>query len=186
MAKINLRPWREELRAERKQQFYVVLIGVMIIAAGLVVLQYQNINSSIRAQTARNDFIQKEISVLDAKIQEIESLKESREQLLDRMRIIQELQGNRPVIVRLFDELVRVIPDGLFITRVQRQGSRLSIQGRAESNNRISNLLRNFDQSPWFSSPNLTKVEAVDETKKENEFVLTVQQSITQSEDAEL
>ena len=187
MARINLLPWREQLREERKQRFLVNLAGVFIVAAGLVFLGDQMLNSAISNQNARNDFIKKEIAVLDARINEISELKTRRQQLLERMKIIQDLQGNRPIIGRVFDQLVRTLPDGVYFTSVKMTGKSIAIVGAAESNNRVSNLMRNMDGSEWLTAPNLTEVKAVTAgaLDQANVFQLTVQQTQPAQEKAE-
>lgn len=187
MARINLLPWREQLREERKQRFLVSLAGVLIVAAGLVFLGDQMLNAAIENQVARNDFVKKEIAVLDARIKEISELRTRRQQLLERMKIIQDLQGNRPIIGRVFDQLVRTLPDGVYFTDVKMTGKNISIVGAAESNNRVSNLMRNLDGSEWLTSPNLTEVKAVTAgaLDQANVFQLTVQQTQPGQEQAE-
>ncbi|QFT20482.1 Fimbrial assembly protein (PilN) [Pseudomonas sp. THAF187a] len=187
MARINLLPWREQLREERKQRFMVSLAGVFIVAAGLVFLGDQMLNAAIDNQSARNDFIKKEIAVLDARIKEISELKTRRQQLLERMKIIQDLQGNRPIIGRVFDQLVRTLPDGVYFTSVKMSGKNIAIVGAAESNNRVSNLMRNLDGSEWLTAPNLTEVKAVTAgaLDQANVFQLTVQQTQPGQEKAE-
>ncbi|MDG9854400.1 type 4a pilus biogenesis protein PilN [Pseudomonas nitroreducens] len=185
MARINLLPWREQLREERKQRFLVIL-GVVLLASGaLIFLGDQYFNSAIENQSARNDFLRKEIAVLDARIKEISELKTRRQQLLERMKIIQDLQGNRPIIGRVFDQLVRTLPDGVFFTELKMSGKSISIAGAAESNNRVSNLMRNLDASEWLMSPNLTEVKAVTQgaLDQANVFQLTVQQTQPGGED---
>nr|WP_298167318.1 PilN domain-containing protein [uncultured Pseudomonas sp.] len=179
MARINLLPWREQLREERKQRFLVALAGVLIVAAGVVFLGDQYLNGAIERQNARNAFIKKEIAVLDARIKEISELKTRREQLIERMKIIQDLQGNRPIIGRVFDQLVRTLPDGVYFTALKMKGKSISIVGAAESNNRVSNLMRNLDASDWLTSPNLTEVKSVTAgaVDQANVFQLTVQQT---------
>ena len=137
MARINLLPWREQLREERKQRFLVALGGTLAIAAGLVFLAGQYLDGAIEQQNARNGFIKKEIAALDARIKEIKELKERRQQLLERMKIIQDLQGNRPIIGRIFDQLVRTLPDGVYFTGLKRTGQVIEVVGAAESNNRF-------------------------------------------------
>ncbi|MCY1262524.1 Fimbrial assembly protein (PilN) [compost metagenome] len=185
MARINLLPWREQLREERKQRFLVTLGGVLLVSVGLVFLGDQYFDAAIENQTARNDFLRKEISVLDARIKEISELKTRRQQLLERMKIIQDLQGNRPIIARVFDQLVRTLPDGVYFTNLKMSGKSISISGAAESNNRVSNLMRNLDASEWLTAPNLTEVKAVTQgaLDQANVFQLTVQQ--TQPNDPE-
>lgn len=181
MARINLRPWREERRAEKQREFLTALAGVAIAGLLFVFLQDRLVTSNIENQQARNSYLTGEISSLERKIKEIDALKEKRDQLIERMRIIQELQGNRPVIVHLFDEMVRSLPDGIHYKSLTREGDILAIQGRAESNNRISSLMRRLDGSEWFTDPNLTAVKAVEDGSrgdKSNDFDLTVKRYI--------
>ena len=179
MARINLLPWREQLREERKQRFLVTLGAVLLASGALVFLGDQYFNSAIENQNARNDFLRKEIAVLDARIKEISELKTRRQQLLERMKIIQDLQGNRPIIGRVFDQLVRTLPDGVYFTELKMNGNAISIAGAAESNNRVSNLMRNLDASEWLTAPNLTEVKAVTQgaLDQANVFQLTVRQT---------
>lgn len=179
MARINLLPWREQLREERKQRFLVTLVGVLVVAAGTVFLGDQYLNGAIEQQNARNQFVRKEIAALDARIKEISELKTRRQQLLERMKIIQDLQGNRPVTGRVFDQLVRTLPDGVYFTGVKMTGKNIAILGAAESNNRVSSLMRGLDSSEWLESPNLTEVKAVTAgaVDQANVFKLTVQQT---------
>ena len=184
MARSNLLPWREQLREERKQQFLVTLVGVLIVAGGLVFLGDQYLNNQIEQQNARNAFISKEISALDSRIKEISELKTRRQQLVERMKIIQDLQGNRPIAARVFDQLVRTLPDGVYFTDVKMVGQSISIDGAAESNNLVSSLMRNQDGSDWLTAPNLTEVKAVsaDKLEQANSFRLTVQQTVPSDE----
>jgi type IV pilus assembly protein PilN len=145
--KINLLPWREELREERKQEFLKVLGGVAVIGALVVFAGMQYFKGEIESQSDRNGFLTAEIKVLEGRIGEIKSLQQKRNELLARMKVIQELQGNRPVIVRLFDELARRLADRVYFTSLSYNGKSISIDGVAESNNRISSQLRNFDES---------------------------------------
>ena len=179
MARINLLPWREQLREERKQRFLVAMGGTLVIAVGLVFLGGPYLSGAVEQQEARNGFIKKEIAALDARIKEIKELKERRQQLIERMKIIQDLQGNRPIIGRIFDQLVRTLPDGVYFTELKRVDKNISIVGAAESNNRVSSLMRNLDASDWLTAPNLTEVKAVTAgaVDQANTFQLTVQQT---------
>lgn len=187
MARINLLPWREQLREERRQRFVVTLVGVLVVAAGTVFLGDQYLSGAIEQQNARNDFVRKEIAVLDARIKEISELKTRRQQLLERMKIIQDLQGNRPIIGRVFDQLVRTLPDGIYFTSVKMTGKKIAIVGAAESNNRVSNLMRNLDGSDWLQAPNLTQVKATTAgaLDQANVFQLTVEQTQPAAESVE-
>jgi type IV pilus assembly protein PilN len=159
MARINLLPWREWERERRKKEFLANVAGVVVMGVILVFLGGQYLDSRIDNQNARNRFIEAEITVLDQRIAEIRDLQRVRQDLLDRMRVILELQGNRPVIVRVFDELVRTLASGVHFKSLKMQGTLLTIDGVAESNNRISSLMRNLDGSDWFASPNLKGIK---------------------------
>ena len=179
MARINLLPWREQLREERRKQFLVILGGIFVLSCGAVFLGDQYLSGEIARQEARNVFIQQNIAQLDVRIKEISELKTRRQQLLARMKIIQDLQGNRPVIGHVFDQLVRTLPDGVYFRELKMQGDTLSISGEAESNNRVSNLMRNLDASDWFASPTLIEVKATTAgaVDQANTFQLTVKQT---------
>jgi type IV pilus assembly protein PilN len=159
MARINLLPWREWERERKKKEFFGNLAGVLVAGAALVLLIGWYLNGQIEAQEARNSVLESEIAELDRKIAEIQNLQKTRDELLARMRVIQELQGNRPVIVRVFDELVRTLAKGVHFRTLKMEGNRLTLDGVAESNNRISTLMRNLDNSDWFASPNLKTIK---------------------------
>lgn len=185
MARINLLPWREQRREERKQRFLVALGLVLAGAAALVFAGDRYLNMAIEQQRARNDFVRKEIAVLDGRIKQISELRQRRQQLLERMKIIQDLQGNRPIIGRVFDQLVRTLPDGVHFTALKMAGKSIAISGAAESNNRVSTLMRNLDGSEWLEAPNLTEVKAVTAgaLDQANVFQLSVQQTQPQDVD---
>ncbi|HSG89872.1 MAG TPA: PilN domain-containing protein [Pseudomonadales bacterium] len=186
MTRINLLPWREELREERKKEFLQYLLFVAIIAGGIIFLGGSWISGNIETQTARNDYIRGEIKVLDARIAEIRDLQRRREELLARMRVIQELQGNRPVIVRIFDQLVRTLSKGVFYTALNVSGTTVNVNGVAESNNRVSELMRAINQSEWFTSPNLRGLkEAANYGPQASTFELTFTQTLPQREEGQ-
>ncbi|WP_372861902.1 PilN domain-containing protein [Spongiibacter sp.] len=163
MSNINLLPWREERRHQIQQQFLAGLAAVVVLAGLIVLLTMSVVNRAISNQESRNAYLQGHITQINKEVAEIRDLETRRQQLLDRMNIIQSLQGTRPLIVRVFDEMVRTLPDGLFFTSVVRAGDRISVEGIAESNNRVSSLMRKLDASTWFSEPNLTAVKAAEE-----------------------
>lgn len=187
MARINLLPWREQLREERKKEFLTTLVLVVILGAALVFLADRQLNSQIDHQNARNELLRKEIQLLESRIREIEQLQARRNQMLDRMKIIQDLQGNRPIIVRVFDELVRTLPDGVHFTSLVMKGPVVAIKGAAESNSRVSMLMRQLDGSDWMTGPNLTAVRAVTsgQVDQANVFELSVRQTTPQAQEAE-
>ena len=183
MAHINLLPWREERRQELKKEFLVTVGLVFLLAVGLVVLGDRIVNGPIENQNARNQYLADNIKILDEQVAEIRELEKKRNQLLDRMRVIQELQGNRPIIVRVLDQLVRTVPDGVFYTNLQTKGNTISIRGVAESNNRVSSLMRRLAASDWLANPNLDAVRAAPEYGDQaNTFNLTVQIQAPESE----
>ena len=175
MARINLLPWREVRREEQKRAFLSILGLVAAAAVVLILLADRFVNGQIDDQKARNDYITRNIAELDKQVAEIKDLQRKRNQLIDRMRVIQELQGNRPIIVRVLDQLVRTVPDGVFYNSVGARGSELSIKGVAESNNRVSSLMRRLDASDWLKEPNLDAVRAAPNFGEQaNTFDLTV------------
>jgi type IV pilus assembly protein PilN len=178
MAQINLLPWREQLREERKKRFLTILAIVLVAGIGIILLAAQYYSGAISAQTARDDYLKKEIAVLDARITQISELQNRRKQLIARMKTIQDLQGNRPIIGRVFDQLARTLPDGVYFTEVKMGGQTIAITGSAESNNKVSELMRNLDGSPWLGSAALTEVKAkaAGDPDQNNVFQLTVQQ----------
>ena len=160
MPDINLLPWREGLREERKRQFIVVWLGVVILGALVGYALQFNVTSQIKAQQARNVLLEEGIAELNGQVAEIRSLRDKKADMIDRMTVIKNLQTNRPEIVRLFDEFARAIPDGAFIDEIHVSGTTLSLEGTAESNNRVSSFMRRLDESEKFSNPNLTRVDA--------------------------
>lgn len=160
MAKINLLPWRQELRKQRQQEFVAIVVAVAVIAIGIVLFAHMALSKQVSDQLERNSYIRAEISTLDSQIKEIDELQKRREELLARMKVIQDLQGHRPVIVRVFDEFVRAMPDGVYFRTIERKGDVFSISGVAESANQVSTLMRNLESSQWFKSPVLSKVAA--------------------------
>jgi len=175
MAQINLLPWREERRQLKKRQFFASVGLVLALGAALVLLADRIVNSQIDHQNARNAYLQDNIKELDKAVAEIRDLQRRRDQLLARMRVIQELQGNRPIIVRVLDQLVRTVPDGVFYTSLKTKGNNIVINGVAESNNRVSSLMRRLEASDWLANPVLDKVKAAPGFGDQaNTFVLTV------------
>jgi type IV pilus assembly protein PilN len=160
MAKINLLPWREERRKVLQRQFNGML-GIALVSglvlSGLVYLFY---SGQVNGQNKRNDLLRQEIAAVEQQIKEIEELDKRKEGLLARKRVIEELQGKRYEMVNLFTELAKTIADGAQISTIQQQGTSLTIQGRAQSNARVSSYMKNIMASPVISNPDLTVIEA--------------------------
>lgn len=162
MANINLLPWREDYRQEKKREFFS-LLGMTVLLAIVISFGWDRAaNSQLDSQHVRNQLLQTNIAALDKQVAEIRELKKRRQALLDRMQVIQDLQGNRPEIVKIYDEFVRAVPDGVYFIKMERKGQQVSLEGYAESNNRVSALMRKLDESEKFTDPNLTVVEADD------------------------
>lgn len=159
MAHINLLPWRDWERERKKKEFLTNLVGVLVFGGVLLFAAGWKLDNNIEYQDARNAFLQKEITALDRRIAEIVALQKEKKELLARMEVIQQLQGNRPIIVHVFDQLVRTLSKGLHFRNLEMSDDQLTIAGTAESNNRISGLMRNLDDSDWFTAPNLRSIK---------------------------
>ena len=186
MATINLLPWREERRQEQKQSFLVALGVVAGVSLLVVVLMHTLVSASIEGQKGRNGYLKKQITELNQQVKEIRELEDKKNDLLERMKVIQDLQGNRPVIVRVFDEMVRTLPDGVFYKSLVRTKDEIKLQGIAESNQRVSSLMRKVDKSDWFASPNLTAVkEKLEYGEQASEFNMLFSISTPAANDGE-
>jgi len=163
MAKINLLPWREALRKELQQQFYST-IGAFVVLTLCVWGVYHFYNTlRIDYQESRNQFLSVEIVKLDKKIEEIKRLEKEKERLKARIEAIEQLQGNRPLIVRLFDELVISLPEGVSLVSVKQKGKAITISGVAQSNARVSSFMRKLQDSDWLGDPQLDVIQAKDD-----------------------
>lgn len=160
MARINLLPWREELRKEQRRQFFVILGGSAFLMLLVVGYAHLHVNGMIQNQESRNSYLQTQIKDVESKIKEIDNLERQRQQLLARMRVIEQLQGNRSEIVYMVEELAKAVPEGLYLNSVKQAGRTLTIQGVAQSNARVSSLMRNLDASPRFENPVLEIIQA--------------------------
>lgn len=184
MTRINLLPWREELRQEKQKQFVTIIaLAVTLVLTILGAIHFQ-FNTKIEYQIARNNFIQKEINLVNSQITEISELQKVRKSLIERMDVIQDLQGSRPSIVHLFSELVNTVPNGVFLKELKQSEGNLTITGEAESNTRVSAYMRKLHQSDWLKDPNLEIISITDKTvKRVSTFTLTVKQTSPNSDD---
>ena len=160
MSKINLLPWRVELRKQKLQEFVQMLAFFAIIAVGVVgLVHYYNVQV-IDYHNARNKFVEDETKKLDKKIKEINDLEKDKQRLLDRMLAIQQLQGNRPLIVRFFDELIKSLPEGVSVTSIAQNGTNITITGEAQSYARVASFMRDLDASPWLANSKIDVIQA--------------------------
>jgi type IV pilus assembly protein PilN len=160
MPRINLLPWREQERKVRRREF-LVAAGAAVFAAVIFALGGKVVYSSwIDAQNEKNNLLKKEIVKLDAQIADIQDLENRKQRLVARMEIIEKLQSSRPKVVHLFDELVKQVPDGIYLTQIKQNGTKLEIHGVAQSSTRVSTFMRNIDGSAWLANPVLQVVEA--------------------------
>ena len=181
MAKINLLPWREERRKELLNEFLIMLGLVAFFAALTVGIVHFYHSQLIERQNTRIGYIDKRIKEVDKKITEIKELEKQKESLLSRMRAIESLQRDRPLIVHLFDELVKSLPEGLSIVNLKQEGPKITITGEAQSNARVSSFMRKIGQSDWIKDAKLKVIKEANKgegstTKTVNEFMLTFEQ----------
>jgi len=182
MPRINLLPWREELRTQRRNQFFIALGGAAVVALVCIGLSAWIFNAIIDHQNDRNGLLNAEIAELNKLIDEIIDLEDKKDGLLARMEIIEQLQRSRPGIVHVFEEMVRTLPDGVHLREIKQTGRKLEIVGLAESNTRVSALMRNIDKSDWLADPDLEVVEvrpasSTDGGLRESEFTVFAQQA---------
>jgi type IV pilus assembly protein PilN len=185
MIRINLLPHRELARASRRRQF-TILLGIAV-AAGLVavVLGHTVIAAKQSRQDARNAFLTQEIAKLDSQIGEIKKIREQTQALLARKQVVETLQSNRTEVVHLFDQMIRLLPEGLYLKSFKQVGDVVTIAGYTQSSARVSTLMRSLDDSPWFESASLVEIKAATVNNlRANEFVLTVKQTRQQPGDA--
>lgn len=178
MIRINLLPHRELARAARRRQFNI-LLGIAIAAGiAVVVLGHTVIATRQAAQDARNAYLEQEIAKLDAQIGEIKKIREQTQALLSRKQVVETLQSNRTEVVHLFDQMIRLLPDGLYLKSFKQVGNTITITGYTQSSARVSTLMRSLDASPWFESARLVEIKAVTVNNlRANEFVLSIQQT---------
>jgi type IV pilus assembly protein PilN len=153
MPRINLLPWREQQRTERKKAFGVGMLGAAVAALAVAAVGWLLVNQMLDAQNERNNLLRTEIKELDKQIEEINSLEQQKQQFIARMQIIETLQRSRPEIVHVFDTFTRIIPDGVYLTSLRQQGNKFTIQGVTQSPTRISTFMRSMEDSDWLANP---------------------------------
>jgi type IV pilus assembly protein PilN len=183
MPRINLLPWREQQRTERKKSFAVGVVAAGLAALAVTGAGFLFVRGLVEAQNSRNVRLTEEIKVLDKRIEEINSLEQQKQQFIARMQIIEKLQRSRSEIVHVFDTLVTTMPDGTYLTAVTQTGQRFKIQGVAQSSGRVSNLMKTIEVSQWLKGVELEGLKAVGNTSSQD-FTLYANQVSTLSEPA--
>jgi type IV pilus assembly protein PilN len=185
MPRINLLPWREEERKRRQRDFLVAMAGAFVAGIAMVGMTMFVYSGMIDDQQARNTRLQAEIAELDKSIKEIDGLEAQKVRLLARMEIIEQLQSSRPVIVHLFDEITRLLPEGVYLTGLTQTGGSVEVTGVAQSSTRVSALMRQIDSSEWLTDPDLVKVESTTPGPgRQARFIVTLKQ-VQKGADAE-
>lgn len=183
MARINLLPWRAALKKQRQIEFFATIGAVAVLALVVWLLAHLVMADRIEHQNERNSYLQAETAKLDRQIKEIQELEKEKQRLIARMKAIEGLQASRPLIVRIFDELVTTLPDGVYLTDVKQQGDSFEIKGIAESNARVSTFMRNIEKSKWLKDPKLQIIESKDDAgRRTAKFTLKLKQTATQTE----
>lgn len=173
MVRINLLPHREQARQARQRQFVSLAVGLAILGIAVVGLGHVVIAARIEDQNSRNTLLKSEIAKLDDQIKEIDRLRDQTQALLARKQIVETLQANRTEAVHLLDQLVRQLPDGVYLKSVRQNGVRVTLVGYAQSNARVSTLMRNIESSPWLTNPDLIEIRSIAlDKQKVNEFTL--------------
>ena len=188
MARINLLPWREKLRKQRRRDFGLLTLAALVLAVAAMGYWHWFNQGLIDNQRDRNRFLEREIAKVDKEIAEIRELERTRQKLIARMKVIEDLQVSRPQIVHMFDELVTVVPDGAYLTQAVQQGKRLVLDGRAQSNARVSTYMRNIEASPWLNNPKLRIIEHKDQDREKAEgstFTLDLVQVVPKGDAAQ-
>jgi type IV pilus assembly protein PilN len=177
--RINLLPHREQKRQARQRQFYTLMISLAVLGLAVIALVHGILAAQIENQESRNRALTTEIAKLDEQIKEIDRLRDQIQAVLARKQVVETLQGNRSEAVHLLDQLVRQLPDGIYLRNVRQSGAKVTVTGYAQSNARVSTLMRNIEASPWLSNPELAEIKLVpvpgakDASQKINEFNLS-------------
>ena len=179
MIRINLLPHREQKRQARQRQFISLSIGLAILGLAVVLLVHVIFGTQIENQQSRNALLKTEIGKLDEQIKEIDKLREQTQALLSRKQVVETLQSNRTEAVHLLDQMVRQLPDGIYLRSLKQVGSKVTLIGYAQSNARVSTLMRNIESSPWLTQPELVEIKSVpspiNKDLRVSEFTLNIQ-----------
>lgn len=184
MPSINLLPWRQALRQRRRKEFLIGIGAAVALAVVVALLAHLTVSSMIDAQKRRNELLKAEISELDKAIEQILVLEEQKARMIARMQVIDTLQSSRPEVVKLFDEIVATLPEGVYLTSVKQGGRKIEFNGVAQSSTRVSAFMRNIDASESLSAPELKVIQTGRDTGPGAQFTLFAQQRAPVQEEA--
>jgi type IV pilus assembly protein PilN len=176
MPRINLVPWREAERKQRRQEFGVGAVGALVLAGAIAFAVNLQMSSAIEHQNERNQYLKDEIGKLDKQIAEILDLEQQKQRLLARMQVIEQLERSRAEVVHLFDQLVKTLPDGIYLTSIKQTDRKIQLKGITQSSTRVSNYMRNVDSSEWLADPALEILETKGNDDSGASFTLNVTQ----------
>jgi type IV pilus assembly protein PilN len=172
MPSINLLPWRQALRQRRKKEFFIGIVASIALAALVTLLSHLTVSSMIDSQHRRNDLLKSEIAQLDKAIEQIVALEEQKDRMISRMEVIDTLQSSRPEVVKLFDQIVATLPEGVYLTSVKQSGRKIEFNGVAQSSTRVSAFMRNIDASETLSAPELKVIQTGKDSGPGSQFTL--------------
>jgi type IV pilus assembly protein PilN len=176
MPSINLLPWRQELRQRRRKEFLIGIVAAVVLAGIVTLLANLVVSSMIDAQNRRNELLKSEIAELDKAIEQILALEEQKARMISRMEVIDRLQASRPEVVKLFDQIVSTLPEGVYLTSVKQAGKKIEFDGVAQSSTRVSAFMRNIDASESLGSPELKVIQTGSTTGPGAQFTLFASQ----------
>lgn len=192
MARINLLPWRDQLRKQQQQEFLAAILASMGFSCLIMILVHAHYNNAIEYQNERNKFLTDQIALLDKQIEEIKTLESKKNRLIAKMEVIEQLQISRPEIVHFFDEMAKSVPEGVQLHEIAQAARNVQVKGEARSNARVSSYMNNVEASPWLEKPELTVIESKAEAKEKtvaservNRFDLKLRQTDQQAKEKE-
>ena len=184
MPSINLLPWRQELRQRRRKEFLVGIVAAVLLAGIVTLLANLVVSSMIDAQNRRNELLKSEIAQLDKAIEQILALEDQKARMISRMEVIDRLQASRPEVVKLFDQIVSTLPEGVYLTTVKQSGKKIEFDGVAQSSTRVSAFMRNIDASESLMSPELKVIQTGSNAGPGAQFTLFASQRAAPGEEA--
>lgn len=185
MPSINLLPWRQELRQRRRKEFLIGIGAAVGLAALVTLLAHLTVSSMIDSQNRRNELLKAEITKLDDAIEQILALEDQKARMISRMEVIDRLQASRPEVVKLFDQIVATLPEGVYLTSVKQSGKKIEFDGVAQSSTRVSALMRNIDASESLMSPELKVIQTGSNAGPGAQFTLFASQRAAPGEEAD-